>query len=412
MRVRRYARPVRVLHAVQSLDPASGGPPQVVTRLAAAQAGLGCEVTLLARSEPERRAAIDASIASLPHADRLEVVTIEPGSSRLGAMVATAAERWSRAHASSFDFVHLHSMWSPVPHAVARGARRGGVPYTVCPHGMLDHWAMARSRLKKRAHLATISGPTLRRAAFIHALNEHEAACVRGLGFSTPAEILNNGVFLEEYASLPAPGAFRAAHPTLGEGPLVVFLSRLHFKKGLDHLAGAFRTVAATHPDARLVVIGPDDGAQADFERRIAAAGLGDRVLLTGPMYGPEKLAALVDAACFCLPSRQEGFSVAICEALACSTPVVISRECNFPEVAEAEAGLVVPLSTERVADALLSVLADPDSAAAMGRRGRNLIESRYTWPRIAERSLKLYARYAEAARRPRAATGRVSSRG
>src|SRR5690606_27821051 len=113
-----------------------------------------------------------------------------------------------------------------------------------------------------------------------------------------------------------------------------------------------------------------------DFRRRVAAAGLSDRVHPVGPIYGAAKYEALVDAACFCLPSRQEGFSIAILEALASRLPVIISDQCHFPEVAESGAGVVCPLEATAVANALLRVLRlTPEERRAMGDAGRRLVE-------------------------------------
>jgi len=123
----------------------------------------------------------------------------------------------------------------------------------------------------------------------------------------------------------------------------------------------------------------------------VAATGLGDRVDVIGPLYGRAKIAALVDAACFCLPSRQEGFSVAVLEAMACAVPVVISEACHFPEVAEVGAGTIVPLDAPALAKALGDVVADPGNAARMGAAGAALVRSRYTWEAIAGQSLRFY---------------------
>jgi glycosyltransferase involved in cell wall biosynthesis len=167
----------------------------------------------------------------------------------------------------------------------------------------------------------------------------------------------------------------------------------LHYKKGLDYLADAFRAVAARHPDAHLVVVGPDGGARADFEDRVKAAGLTDRVHVLGPVSAAEKWDALAGAACFCLPSRQEGFSMAILEALAARVPAVVSDACHFPEVAERAAGEVVPLNAAAVAAALDRVLADADGRRRMGENGRCLVEEKYTWARVAEISVAAYER-------------------
>src|SRR5439155_25908304 len=109
-------------------------------------------------------------------------------------------------------------------------------------------------------------------------------------------------VFLEEVEPVPATTAFTEPRPALVGRPYVLSLGRLHYKKGLDVLAEAFRLVAARCPEARLVVAGPDDGAKVDFERRVAAMDLTERVHLVGPLFGAAKWAALAGAACFCLP--------------------------------------------------------------------------------------------------------------
>jgi glycosyltransferase involved in cell wall biosynthesis len=192
---------------------------------------------------------------------------------------------------------------------------------------------------------------------------------------------------------MPAKDAFHQARPELGGKPYVLFLSRLHYKKGLEFLADAFAICAASHPDLQLVVAGPDDGALADFERRIDENNLKNRTHIVGPLYGADKLAALRGASVFCLPSRQEGFSVAIAEAMACEIPVVVSKDCHFPEVAEVKAGFVVNLDPREIAHAILEVVNNPQLAQQMGQAGRNLIESRFTWPRVAEQTIKAYER-------------------
>lgn len=126
--------------------------------------------------------------------------------------------------------------------------------------------------------------------------------------------------------------------------------------------------------------------------------GLRDRVVLTGPLYGELKMAAYAEAAVFCLPSRQEGFSLAILEALGVGVPCVVTRSRNFPEVETSGAGVVTPLCAKAVADGmrvvLTDVLASPEARAAMGQRGRALVLSKYTWPRVAEQMLASYVRY------------------
>jgi glycosyltransferase involved in cell wall biosynthesis len=284
-------------------------------------------------------------------------------------------------------------MWEPVIWAAAGAARHARRPYLLAPHGMLDPWSLAQRSWKKRLALALGWRRLLDQAAALHVLNADEARLLGPLRLAVPTAIIPNGIFLEEVEPLPSPCAFAADRPGLGGRPYVLFLSRLHYKKGLDYLAAAFARLAAVRPDVQLVVAGPDGGARADFEQRVARAGLSGRVHVVGPLAGRNKWAALAGATCFCLPSRQEGFSMAILEALACRVPVVVSEACHFPEVTEVGAGEVVPLDAAAIAAALDRVLADPVSAGRMGAAGRRLVEGRFTWRRAAEQSVETYER-------------------
>jgi glycosyltransferase involved in cell wall biosynthesis len=230
----------------------------------------------------------------------------------------------------------------------------------------------------------------LEASALLQLGNADEENSLRALGLTAPAAVIPNGVSLEEIDPLPARGEFIAAHPPLTGRRFVLFLGRLNPQKGLDYLADAFAALAAAHGDVDLVVAGPDGGALDAFQQRVAAAGLTNRVHLTGPLYGREKLAALVDCDCFALPSRHEGFSVALLEAMASAAPVVASTACHFPEIAQYGAGEVIGLSAANLAAALSRILSDPQRAA-IGRRGRALIESQYTWRHAAERTISAY---------------------
>lgn len=376
---------MRVLHVINTLDPLEGGPPQVAMRLAAAQAALGASVSILHhRPTPERERVIAAALGHVPGHASVEVETVEPPD------VSPLSGRLRGQPPKSLleaDFVHVHCVWTPLLRAVARIRRSAGRPYGVQPHGMLDPWSLAQKRWKKRIALALGYRAMLQGAAFIHALNRDEAELLGPLRLAPPIEVVGNGIFPEEFRSAGSAAGRRYS----------LFLARLHFKKGLDVLAEAWRRVAVERPDTDLVVAGPDEGAEEDFRRRIRDAGLESRTRVVGPLYGSEKLAALRGAACFVLPSRQEGFSVALLEALACGVPVVASEDCHFPEIAEERCGAVVPLDAARFAEAWSAVLARPDEAKAMGERGRRMVLERFTWPAVAARTLELYARYGAA---------------
>ncbi len=386
--------PRRIVHAIGDLDPAGGGPPVVAARLAAAQAAMGCDVTIFSYRSQEGGARADALMAETPHGELVRQKSIsDPG--RLERVTGRAAARAFEAIVSQgVDVLHTHGMWEPMMPAMAAVARRRRVAYVVTPHGMLDPYTLSVKPTKKRIALATTHKKFLERASFVHMLNADEASLAAPVLRGAPTRVIPNGIFLEEIEHLPPAGAFRSRHPEIGDRPYVLFLSRLAHKKGLDYLADAFALLHERMPSVELVVAGPDDGQRADFEARIAAHGVGIRVHLVGPQYGADKLAVLRDAAVFCLPSRQEGFSIAITEALAIGLPVVISRACHFPEVSEVNAGIETDLDPREVADALEHVLSDTARARSMGQAGATLVRERFTWPKVAALTIECYEQF------------------
>lgn len=382
---------MKIVHVIGSFDPAKGGPQAVVVRLAAAQASLGHDVTIVSYSDAEISQRSRVATRDIPDFDQVHTLLL--------AMPDLPEKLWaSRSGAAmeallrSADFIHMHGVWESILLKAARIATKAHRPYCIAPCGMLDSWSMQQKSWKKKIALWAGYKHMLDRASFIHALNEDEIQLMQPLGIHAPKRIIPNGVFLNE-VSLPAE---KPAHGSaLPDTAYILFLSRLHYKKGLDILAEAFAAIALQFPHVDLVVAGPDGGAEAEFLQRIKTHGLAPRVHLVGGLYGADKIAAMQEALCFCLPSRQEGFSVAITEALACATPVVITDACHFPEVAAAGAGLITKVEAGSVADGLAKVLADRTAAAAMGKAGRKLVEQNYTWPVIAAKTIDIYQDFA-----------------
>jgi glycosyltransferase involved in cell wall biosynthesis len=393
---------MRILHVIENLDPDKGGPQAVATRLAAAQAAIGHNVTIACYQEPGADGRIDAIVDAIPGWFGVRRAELPPPTSWQRVHPRSARRLLDPAVTSS-DVVHLHGVWESLLRGAAQAARARGVPYVVTPHSLLDPWALGQKAMKKRVALALGYRRMLDGAALLHALNDDERDRMAPLGLAPDVCVIGNGVFLEEFDRLPDRRAFGQRYPGVGDRPYVLFLGRLHLKKGLDVLADAFRLAASRVPDAQLVVAGPDDGERAAFEARARSANLESRVHIVGPLYAEDKLAALSGAACFCLPSRMEGFSVAVIEAMACRLPVAISRECHFPQVADVRAGDVLPLTAEAFADSLVRMVTDSTVRSVMGDNGRRLVERHYTWPRVAEQALEMYARAGAGSPRPRA---------
>ena len=372
------------------MDPVTGGPPMIAARFAAAQSALGCDLEIVSYRFPNAEARISAALKTIPNFETVKLEFLPP-LTKAERFFARGARRRLRPFLQRFYLVHLHGVWDPLIFGIAGLSEKLGKPYAVTLHGMLNPWSLGQSRLKKTIALALGYKRMLNHAAFLHYGNLDERRLTESLHLTPPATIVPNGIFLEEFDSLPEKGAFRAEHPEFAGAKLVLFLSRLHYQKGLDILADAFAIVAGEFPDARLIVAGPDDGARSDFESRVARLGITPRVHLVGPLYGPQKLAALGDCDCFCLPSRHEGFSVAVLEALACQAPVVITPGGHFPEVEESNSGILADLDAPAIAAGIAAMLRDPAAARQMGQNGRQLVISRFTWPQAARQLISTY---------------------
>jgi glycosyltransferase involved in cell wall biosynthesis len=256
----------------------------------------------------------------------------------------------------------------------------------------LNPWAMSQKRLKKKLGLSLAYRQMIEGSSAVIFGHSQEKRLATQNGFRIAPVVAGlGGVFQQEVEPQPAPGRFFERVPQLRGRPYVLFLSRLHPKKGLDFLAEGFAIAARSVPDVQLVVVGNDEGAREDFRRRIAAHGLTDRVHLVGPMHGEAKWEAYRDAVCLCLPSRDETFTVAIIEALASGLPVVISATCHFDEVSEYEAGFTVPLDPPTIGRALTSLCTDRALRDRMGQAAKRLFTDRLCFDQVAQNVLDVY---------------------
>ena len=272
-----------------------------------------------------------------------------------------------------FDLLHLHSVFLWPTYAAARAAERNRVPYVVSPRGMLVPELIDRkSRLLKRAWIRLFERRTFARAAAVHFTSEREHEDARRTAIPIPnAVVIPNGVDL--------PPAAQAAR-----GTDLLFLGRINWKKGLDRLIEAMRLL----PEARLTIAGNDE------ENYRATLSSAENVRFAGPVSGAAKDELLRGAAALVLPSYSENFGNVVLEAMAVGTPVVVTPEVGLAEeVARAGAGVVTPNEPARLAAELRALLADPARREEMGRRGRALVESRFTWERVAEEMEAAYGR-------------------
>ncbi len=288
------------------------------------------------------------------------------------------------------DGVHIHGLWEQSTAIAAKLARLHNKPYVLSAHGMLEPWALANKRLKKLIYAALVEHTNVARAACLHALTRAEASQYIHFGARSPIAIIPNGVDLP---STRDSSLFFQRFPQLQGKRILLFLSRLHAKKGLDLLVKSWANLANTWPDAHLVLAGPDSGGtQQNIERLVALHGLDHRILFTGMLDQPMKWSALAAAECFVLPSHSEGLSVSVLEAMGMGLPVIVTEQCNMPEVKDRRAGWQIQPDIDRLTTALTEFLQNTGSAnREMGSRGADLIATQYNWTNIATQMANVY---------------------
>jgi glycosyltransferase involved in cell wall biosynthesis len=305
--------------------------------------------------------------------------------------------------AADFDILHLHGVFCHTNWAAFAAARAQVKPYVVTVHGCLDPQVLRKGlarRLKKAAYIALIERHVMDRASRLIALTDTERCHIEALRFRTPVVVLPNGLDPQALSSHLPREAVEARFPRVKGHPYVLFLSRLHPKKGLDLLVPAFASLIREHPEWRLLVAGPEEGHGEAMRQQVRQLGLEAVVEFTGPVYGEDKLALLGHAGIFCLPSRSEGLPTVVVEALFCGRPVLITETCYMPEVAAEEAGVVVPPTAEALGEGLHRLAGEPAWRAKLGQRGQELAQRRYDAARVAEATRRMYEEVIEEHRR------------
>jgi glycosyltransferase involved in cell wall biosynthesis len=303
--------------------------------------------------------------------------------------------RWLARHVHDYDLIHIHALFSFASVAAAYWAARAGVPYVVRPLGTLNRWGMEHRRpWLKRLSFALIERRILRGAARIHYVSEQERIEAARLSPSPRAIVVPLGVDTSSFARLPPRGWLRARAPHLDGRFILLFLSRLDHKKGVDLLLEAFEKIRRKRPDVALIIGGSGAPAfEAALRYQAERSGVSEHVWWAGFLSGEEKLAALADADVYVLPSHSENFGVTVVEAMACGLPVTISDQVAIHrEVSEVGAGVVVALEPGAVADAIAQLANDPAHRLALGARARALAHSRFSMKAMTAGLVEMYS--------------------
>jgi glycosyltransferase involved in cell wall biosynthesis len=330
------ARSLRILNLIRSLDPVHGGPAEGLRHGVAATRRLGHLEEVLTLDAP-----------GAPWLQGFPAPTHALGPARGTFGYTPRLLPWLRQHAWGYDAVVVHGLWQYHGLAARRALVGGPVPYFVYTHGMLDPWFKREypvKHAKKWLYWMAAEQAVLRDAAAVLFTTQQESLLAPQTfrHYHAHHQVVGYGLALDPTARAAQAQDFLALHPALQGKRIVLFLARLHAKKGCDLLIEAFAAVAAQDPRLQLVMAGPDShGLQAPLQQLAQRLGIGDRVTWTGMLGGQAKWGALRAAEVFVLPSHQENFGIAVAEALAVGLPTLLSQQVNiWREVVDGGAGL------------------------------------------------------------------------
>ncbi|MEG4525741.1 hormogonium polysaccharide biosynthesis glycosyltransferase HpsP [Microcoleus sp. C2D2] len=408
---------MRILQIIPSISLVYGGPSQMVLGLSAALATKNIDVTIITTDS-------NGDIGQLP----LDVPLNQPIQQNGYQIIYFRCYPWRRykfsfsllqwlnENARQFDLAHIHALFSPVTTLAATIARYHHLPYIIRPCGMLDPADLQKKKRLKQIYAMLLERPNLAGAAAIHFTSKEEAKISERFGLGStgkmpvPRDLDFTGKMpvprdLDFTGKMPVPrdlviplGVTAGLFPKRlreSQVPIILFMSRIEPKKGLDLLIPALESILGSGIEFHFILAGynPQD---ADYETQIKVkihnSSLAKYTTITGFVSGDLKVELLTKADLFVLPSYYENFGIAVAEAMAAGVPVVISDRIHIAEdIQQAEAGWVGPLEVGAIANSIKSALLNPQDRQRRGLNGKEYAKKHYNWEAIAQQTIDAY---------------------
>jgi len=382
---------MRILHVIPSVSPEWGGPSSAIVNFVYHLRLEGIHAEVITTNS------IDENLFNVPVEEWIEYENIPvcffPVTFRIKAFAPSLRlNAWLRKHIFHYDLIHTHYLFSYAPTVAAALARQHCIPYVVSTIGQLTPWALAQSSLSKKVYSQLFERKTLQNAAAIHCTTVGEAQDVTNFDIDTPKLVLPLGVTPTE----PIPNAaynLKHCYNIPQNHLIILFLSRLHYKKRPDLLIKAIGQLSPHLPPSHLLLAGSGDSSYCRYlQNCIDTIGLHSRVTFTGFVSGSQKSLLLQGADLFVLPSFSENFGIAVAEALLAGLPVIITDGIQLSsDVQAAQAGLVIPSEIDPLRSALEKLLSSPDLRQTLGRNAQNLARTKYHWPSITKNLIHAY---------------------
>lgn len=388
---------MKVLQIVPSISLVYGGPSQMVLGLSEALANQGIDVTILTTNSNGDAGQLPLDVPlGIPIQQKGYQIIYFPCSPFRRYKFSLDLLKWLINHASNYDIAHIHALFSPISTAAATVARYCQLPYIMRPLGTLDPADLQKKKLLKKIYGNCLERANLLGSVAVHFTTEQEAKISHRYGVKTNDLVIPLGVNLPDY--FPPVGHTRQQLGIANDVPLVLFMSRIDPKKGLELLLESAEKLVKKGVEFKLVIAGsnPQDPIyEKKIQEKITNSCLAKQTTITGFVQGELKLGLLQDADLFVLPSYYENFGIAVAEAMAVGTPVVISQGVYiWPDVQKAAAGWVTSMDIEDLTNTLEEAIFNQNERQKRGQNARELVVKNYLWPTIAQQMINAYSHF------------------
>ncbi len=385
---------MKILHVIPSVSAARGGPSRALIDMVHALQTEGIDIEVATTNDDGDRL-LDVPLGQRIDYERLSIYFFARFSPAISAVREFAFSgsftTWLWQNITKYDLIHVHALFSYTSTITMAIARMRGVPYVTTAHGALREWSLQHKPQKKQAYLKLIERANIDRASAIHVTCQQELDELVALNFQSPAFILPLAL-----TEIPAqiPDAAQRLQQSLNcpaKEPIILFLSRLHYQKGLDYLIPALGRCR----DRRFTFVIAGSGTptyEAEISAMLVAAQIADRTQMVGFVDGDRKDLLLQGADLFALTSTSESFGMAVLEALVVETPVLVTASVGLATVVrDRDLGYVANLDIDDITRSLDEFFSDPDRASAIGSRARQFTIAHYTWDKIAADLVRVY---------------------
>lgn len=362
---------MRICIFTDSIDKSKGGPSRSVPILAKGLAMAGCDVTLMTLES-----------------DDMNLHILEDSRVKTIVLPSDCSTRYLESCVlnEKFDLIHSQGIWLPIYHKLSKVANRNHIKYLTMPRGDLEPWSLSQKALKKKIALALYQRSDINKACCIVATAEMEKDHLRGLGFNNPIAVIPNGIDVSEYKCRDI-----SSLSTIKKQ--ILFLSRIHPKKGIEVLIDTWEHLKDDYPDWRIIVAGNGEKEYIEsLKEIIKLKSLDDCISIIPPVFGSKKYELYKESSLFVLPTYSENFGMVIAEAMSCGLPVVTTTGTPWLELNKEELGWCVDLSIENVERALRDALSlSVEELFSKGQKCSEYVNDKFNYISVANQTLQLY---------------------